>query len=152
MKILILALMFVALYSAPAFAEVNPQFARIMGCQTPDSRQYLEIFHDQEGPIGTPKNPIGYLVLWTTTMGKDTQKRLVTDVPMKYTLSGGNCVLDVKWSQKKYDGSNAISNFHAVVAGCNALNNAPKGKLTQEDVYPSGKVVSVSVDLNCQLQ
>jgi len=102
--------------------------------------------------MGAPKNPVGYLVLWATVVGKDTQKSLVQDVPMKHTMSGSACALDIRWSLKKYDGTNGISNFNAVIAGCSMMNSSPKGKLIQDDVYPNGKVISAQADLNCQLQ
>lgn len=134
-------------------ADTNTQYSRVMACQTPDSRLYIEIFHDQAGILGAPKNPTGYLVLWATTMGKDTQKRLVLDVPMKHSIEGNNvCILDVNWSQKKYDGSNATSNFNMLIAGCSVMNKTPKGKLKQDDVYPNGKIITAQADLNCQLQ
>ncbi len=149
MKIIITAL--ALLFSAQTFAN-QTQYPRVMACQTPDAKLYLEIFHDQEGMLGAPTKPTGYLVLWATTMGKDTQKRLVLDVPMKHAMSGGTCMLDIKWSQRMMNGAEGTSNYNVIIAGCAMAGNLPKGKLTQEDVYKSGKVVTASADLNCQLQ
>lgn len=145
-------LVLVSIFSSHVFAQVQEQYPRVMSCQTPDSKAYIEVFHDQSGLMGAPKNTTGYLVVWSTVMGKDTQKRLVLDVPMKHVKESGTCYLDIKWTSKKYNGTNAISNFHAMVDNCNIMNHAPKGKITQEDVYPDGKIVNAASDLNCQLQ
>lgn len=153
MKTLLAFLLFVILFVIGANAgDINTQYSRVMACQTPDSRLYIEIFHDQSGFMGAPKNPTGYLILWATTMGKDTQKRLVMDVPMKHVTSGSGCALDVKWSQKKYDGTNTVSDFNAVIANCGVMNSASKGKLIQNDIHPDGKITSAQADLNCQIQ
>ncbi|MES2769774.1 MAG: hypothetical protein V4596_11575 [Bdellovibrionota bacterium] len=147
--------LFLIIFSINSFAQnsLNTQYPRVMACQNPSSNIYVEVFHDQSGFLGAPKNPTGYLILWSTIMGKDTQKRLVLDVPMKHISEGGSgCTLDIKWSQKKGSGADAISHFHIQVAACNMLDKAPKGKITQNDVYSSGKVITTSSDLNCQLQ
>jgi hypothetical protein len=153
MRLIIITLSLLFALNALADGSLNTQYPRIMGCQTLDAYLYVEIFHDQAGFMGAPKNPLGYLVVWSTAMGKDTQKRVVLDVPMKHVPdSSGGCTLDVTWSTKAGSGATATSTFNLQVPACNLLDHAPKGKITQTDVYTSGKTVVTTANLMCQLQ
>jgi hypothetical protein len=152
MRILIIVLSL--LFAVNLFADdggLNTVYPRVVACQTPGAYSYIEIFHDQAGFMGAPVNPTGIVIIWSTAEGKDTQKRVLLDVPMKHVATGStSCDLDVKWAQKKYNGTHAIANFHVVVEACNLLNHTPKGNLTEDDVYPDGKIVTTKVDLMCQ--
>lgn len=84
-------------------------------------------------------------------MGKDTQKTLVLDVPMKGSMEGMTCVLDVKWSEPKGNGVDATSHYNVIVKGC-TLSGAPKATMVRQDVYKNGKTESSTTDLTCQVQ
>jgi hypothetical protein len=148
-----LLFIFIMGLSIQGFAQesLNTKFPRVMNCQIPTPGLFFEVYHDQSGTFGAPVNPTGYLVIWGTVMGKDTQKRLVLDVQMKQTGGGSNCILEMKWTQKNYD-KNAISSMVVDIEACNFLSMETKGKITQEDVYQDGKKQTSVADVNCKLQ